>query len=47
MLIRSWWSHPYYAGTLCVVVAQMVHRRRAFAGVWTRMEAERKTAPAS
>ena len=36
-----------YAGTLCVVVAQMVHRRRAFAGAWRRMEAERKTTPAS
>ena len=47
MPIRSWWSRPCYAGTLCVVVAQMVRRRRAFAGAWTRMEAERKTAPAS
>ena len=32
---------------LCVVAAPMVHHRRAFAGAWTRMEAERKTAPAS
>ena len=32
MPIRSWWSRPCYAGTLCVVVAQMVRRRRAFAG---------------
>ena len=39
--------HPCHAGTLCVVVAPMVHRRRAFVGAWTRMEAERKTAPAS
>ena len=34
MLIRP----RRYAGTLCVVAAQMVHHRRAFVGAWMRME---------
>ena len=45
MPIRPRRSHPCHAGTLCVVVAQMVHRRRAVRGGVEADGAERKPPP--